>query len=75
MDELEMVQRVRNAVAVLARVNGKISGRVLDALQECLRLAEAVPGLREGIVQVRLAEAAVRSRPPVFPAGRVRFVT
>jgi hypothetical protein len=41
-------------------MNGKVGERDLDALQECLRLAESVPGLREGLVQVRLAEAAAR---------------
>jgi hypothetical protein len=60
VDDGEMVQRIKNLVAVLARMNGKISGRDLDALQQCLWLAESVPGLREGLVQVRLAEDAVR---------------
>jgi hypothetical protein len=59
VDDGEMVQRIKNLVAVLARMNGKIR-RDLDALQQCLRLAESVPGLREGLVQVRLAEGAVR---------------
>jgi hypothetical protein len=59
MDETEMRHRVQNLVAVLARMDGKVSARDLDALQECLRLAESVPGLREGLVQVRLAEGAL----------------
>jgi hypothetical protein len=59
MEEAEMVQRVKNLVAVLGRMSGKISAWDLDALQECLRLAESVPGLREGLVQVRLAEGAL----------------
>jgi hypothetical protein len=50
VDDVEMVQRVRNLVAVLARMKGKVGERDLDALPECLRLAEAVPGLREGLV-------------------------
>jgi hypothetical protein len=60
MDDVEVGRRVTNLVAVLARMNGKVGERDLDALQECLRLAESVPGLREGLVQVRLAEAAAR---------------
>jgi hypothetical protein len=61
MDDVEMVLRVRNPVAVLARVSGKVGERDLDALQECLRLAEAVPGLREALVQARLADDAARA--------------
>ncbi len=61
MDEAEMVSRVKNVVAVLSWMDDKVGGRDLDALQECLRLAESVPGLCEGLVQVRLAEAAVRA--------------
>jgi hypothetical protein len=60
MGDVEVGRRVTNLVAVLARMNGKVGERDLDALQECLRLAESVPGIREGLVQVRLAEAAVR---------------
>jgi hypothetical protein len=61
MDEVEMASRVKNLVAVLARMDDKVGGRDLDALQECLRLAEGVPGLCEGRVQVRLGEAAPRA--------------
>jgi hypothetical protein len=61
MDDFEMVQRVKNLVAVLARMNGKVSALDLDAVQESLRLAESVPGLREGLVRVRLAEAGLRA--------------
>jgi hypothetical protein len=57
MDDVEVVRRVTNLVAALARMNGKVGERDLDALQECLRLAESVPGVREGLVQVRLTEA------------------
>jgi hypothetical protein len=60
MDDVEMTERVRQVVAVLARLNGTVGERDLDALQECLRLAESVPGLREGLIQVRLAEGAAR---------------
>jgi hypothetical protein len=60
MDDVEVGRRVTNLVAVLARMNGKVGERDLDALQECLRLAESVPVLREGLVQVRLAEAVAR---------------
>jgi hypothetical protein len=60
MDDVEVVRWVTNLVAVLSRMNGKVGERDLDALQECLRLAESVPGLREGLAQVRLAEAAAR---------------
>jgi hypothetical protein len=61
VDEAEMVARVKNVVAILAWMDDKVGGRDLDALQECLRLAQSVPGLREGLVHVRLAEAAVRA--------------
>jgi hypothetical protein len=60
MDDVEVGRRVTNLAAVLARMYGKVGERDLDALQECLRLAESVPGLQEGLLQVRLAEAAAR---------------
>jgi hypothetical protein len=60
MDDVETVHRVRNLVAVPARMNGKVGGRDLDALQESLRLAQGVPGLHEGLIRVRLTEAAAR---------------
>ena len=62
MDDVEVGRRVTSLVAVLARMNDKVSKRDLDALQECLRLAESVPGLCEGLVQVRLAKAEAGPR-------------
>ena len=43
-DDGEMVQRATQTVPVLSRRNGKAGGMDLDALQECPRLAERVPG-------------------------------
>ena len=72
MDDVEMVQQVKSLVAMLARMNGKVSKRDLDALQECLRLAESVPGLCEGLVQVRLAKAEAGPRSWCRREGRPR---
>jgi hypothetical protein len=74
MDDVEVGRRVTNLVAVLGRMSRKVGGRDLDALQECLRLAGSVPGLREGPVHVRLAEADLPRRrgvprPPGAGAG------
>jgi hypothetical protein len=78
VDEVEMVARVKNLAAVLGRMSGKVGGRELDGLQKCVRLAESVPGLREGLMQVRLVNDAVRcgpgaaSRPRTFRPARRR---